>query len=169
MQPGTTDGGAALGDRIGVLATVVALDEVAPNLVDAATARLDDGVEVSADYPGGALTGWVAVTDDIAVEKSAAPPGTRRAGPAPSELDGISVQYLSGVLDFDDQIEVTGIGPAGFSSGRRQRLPRLPASTPSRPSACCSPAATPAGPTARDSPTATLIGIVLERLGVRLV
>ncbi|MBB5788262.1 hypothetical protein [Jiangella mangrovi] len=117
VQPGVADGGAPAADRIGVLDGVVALDEVAPNLVDAATARLDDGVEMSADYPGGPLTGWVAVTDDVAVEKAGRTTGLTQGRVSAIEIDGISVQYPSGVLEFDDQIEVTGGGRDGFSSG----------------------------------------------------
>ncbi|TDD72034.1 hypothetical protein E1262_04805 [Jiangella aurantiaca] len=167
VQPGVADGGTAAGDRIGVLNGVVALDPVAPNLVDAATARLDDGVEVSAEYPAGALAGWAAVTDDIEVEKAGRTTGVTRGRVSAIEVDGISVQYPSGVLDFDDQIEVTGGGSAGFSSGgdsgslvyrpdTREAVGLLFAGSDT------------GGPNGQGLTYCNPIGTVLERLGVRL-
>jgi hypothetical protein len=167
LQPGVADGGTAAGDRIGVLDGAVALDEVAPNLVDAATARLDDGVELSADYPSGALTGWVAVTDDIAVEKAGRTTGVTQGRVSAIEIDGISVQYPSGVLDFDDQIEVTGTGSSGFSAGgdsgslvyrpdTREAIGLLFAGSDT------------GGPNGQGLTYCNPIGTVLERLGVRL-
>lgn len=168
VQPGVADGGTVAGDRIGVLAGVVALDPVAPNLVDAATARLDDGVEVSAAYPAGALAGWVTVTDDIEVEKVGRTTGVTRGRVSAIEVDGISVQYPSGVLDFDDQIEVTGVGTgsAGFSSGgdsgslvyrpdTREAVGLLFAGSDT------------GGPDGQGLTYCNPIGAVLERLGVR--
>lgn len=167
VQPGVADGGAADGDRIGVLAGVVALDEVAPNLVDAATARFDDGIEVSTEYPGGALTGWVAVTDDIAVEKVGRTTGLTQGRVSAIEIDGISVQYPSGVLDFDDQIEVTGVGTAGFSAGgdsgslvyRPDTLEAI---------ALLFAGSDTGGPNGQGLTYCNPIGTVLEQLGVRL-
>ncbi|SDU88057.1 chymotrypsin family serine protease [Jiangella alkaliphila] len=167
VQPGPADGGAAAADRIGVLDGAVALDEVAPNLVDAATARLDDGVEISAEYPGGALTGWVAVTDDIAVEKAGRTTGVTQGRVSAIEIDGISVQYPSGVLDFDDQLEVTGTGSSGFSAGgdsgslvyrpdTREAIGLLFAGSDT------------GGPNGQGLTYCNPIGTVLERLGVRL-
>ncbi|PZF79280.1 hypothetical protein [Jiangella anatolica] len=168
LQPGSADGGAAAADRIGVLDGVVALDPVAPNLVDAATARLDDGVDVSAEYPAGALTGWVAVTDDIAVEKAGRTTGVTRGRVSAIEVDGISVQYPSGVLDFDDQIEVTGAGSTSFSDGgdsgslvyrpdTREAIGLLFAGSDT------------GGPNGQGLTYCNPIGAVLDRLGVRLV
>ncbi|TDE15771.1 hypothetical protein [Jiangella asiatica] len=117
LQPGTADGGADPADRIGELDAVVALDLTGANLVDAATARLDDGVEVESAHPAGALTGWVTVVDDLEVEKAGRTTGLSSGRVTAIELDGISVQYPSGVVDFDDQIEVTGAGSSGFSAG----------------------------------------------------
>ncbi|RIQ23286.1 hypothetical protein [Jiangella rhizosphaerae] len=169
VQPGVADGGTVAGDRIGVLAGVVALDPVVPNLVDAATARLDDGVEISAGYPAGELTGWVAVTDDVEVEKAGRTTGVTRGRVSAIEVDGISVQYPSGVLDFDDQIEVTGTGtgPAGFSSGgdsgslvyrpdTREAVGLLFAGSDT------------GGPDRQGLTYCNPIGTVLDRLGVRL-
>lgn len=117
VQPGTADGGAAPDDRIGALDVVVTLDPDRPNLVDAATARLDDGVQVEAVHPAGELTGWSTVIDDLEVEKAGRTTGLTKGRVSAIELDGISVQYPSGVIDFDDQIEVTGAAANGFSAG----------------------------------------------------
>ncbi|WP_053207028.1 hypothetical protein [Jiangella muralis] len=168
VQPGVADGGTAATDRIGVLDGVVSLDPVAPNLVDAATARLDDGVEVSAQYPAGALAGWVAVTDDVAVEKAGRTTGVTRGRVSAIEIDGISVQYPTGVIDFDDQIEVTGGGAGGFSSGgdsgslvyrpdTREAVGLLFAGSDT------------GGPDGQGLTYCNPIGAVLDRLGVRLV
>lgn len=167
VQPGVADGGAVPADRIGVLEGVVALDEVAPNLVDAATARLDDDVEVSADYPGGPLTGWIAVIDDIAVEKVGRTTGHTQGRVSAIELDGISVQYPSGVLDFDDQIEVTGEGSARFSDGGDS------GSVVYRPDTLQAigllfAGSDTGGPSGQGLTYCNPIGTVLERLGVRL-
>lgn len=168
MQPGVADGGSAAADRIGILDGVVALDPVAPNLVDAATARLDDDVEVSAQYPAGSLAGWVAVTDDVEVEKAGRTTGVTRGRVSAIEIDGISVQYPTGVIDFDDQIEVTGGGPEGFSSGgdsgslvyrpdTREAVGLLFAGSDT------------GGPDGQGLTYCNPIGAVLDRLGVRLV
>ena len=167
VQPGVADGGAAGGDRIGVLAGVVSLDEVAPNLVDAATARLDASVEVSAEYPGGALTGWVAVTDDIAVEKVGRTTGLTQGRVSAIEIDGISVQYPSGVLDFDDQIEVTGAGTAGFSAGGDSGSVIYRPDTLEAIGLLFAGSDT-GGPNGQGLTYCNPIGTVLERLGVRL-
>ncbi|WP_116947131.1 chymotrypsin family serine protease [Jiangella endophytica] len=167
VQPGVADGGTAAGDRIGVLDGVVALDPVAPNLVDAATARLDDGIEVSAEYPAGALAGWVAVTDDIEVEKAGRTTGVTRGRVSAIEIDGISVQYPAGVMDFDDQIEVTGAGSTDFSAGgdsgslvyrpdTREAVGLLFAGSDT------------GGPNGQGLTYCNPIGVVLDRLGVHL-
>jgi hypothetical protein len=167
LQPGPADGGSAPGDRIGVVAGVVTLDQVAPNLVDAATAHLDDGVEVSAEYPGGALTGWVAVTDDIAVEKVGRTTGHTQGRVSAIELDGISVQYPSGVLDFDDQIEVTGTGSADFSAGGDSGSVVYRPDTLEAVGLLFAGSDT-GGPNGQGLTYCNPIGTVLERLGVRL-
>ncbi|TDC46869.1 hypothetical protein E1212_25880 [Jiangella ureilytica] len=167
VQPGAADGGAAPADRIGVLEGVVALDEVAANVVDAATARLDDGVEVSADYPGGRLTGWAAVTDDVAVEKVGRTTGHTQGRVSAIELDGISVQYPSGVLDFDDQIEVTGEGPTRFSDGGDSGSVVYRPDTLEAVGLLFAGSDT-GGPDGQGLTYCNPIGAVLERLGVRL-
>src|SRR5699024_4578819 len=55
VQPGPADGGAGPGDRIGLLDRVVSLDATTPAFVDAATAALDDDVDVEPDHPAGPI------------------------------------------------------------------------------------------------------------------
>lgn len=62
VQPGPADGGLVPDDRVGVLDRIAPLRTEVSNVVDAATARLDPDIEVSAEYPGGFLQGWDGIT-----------------------------------------------------------------------------------------------------------
>jgi hypothetical protein len=120
LQPGVADGGTAA-DRIGSLSAFVRLDADPGNLVDAAVAALDAGVEADpTDYPGGALLGTVAAPDDVdpdeLVEKLGRTSGHTRGRITAVEVDGVGVQYDDGVHTFDDQVEIEGLTGA-FSAG----------------------------------------------------
>lgn len=115
LQPGPADGGSQA-DQIGVLEKAVALNPEQPNLVDAAIAAIDESVEFDPQHPAGQLTGIVAAGDDMAVEKVGRTTGITAGSISAIEMDGVSVEYPVGVIEFDDQIEVTGSGQA-FSSG----------------------------------------------------
>lgn len=119
VQPGPADGGSVPGDRIGVLDRVVPLDATAPAFVDAATAVLDDELEVAPDHPAGAISGIVSEPDtDLAVEKVGRTTGLTVGRISAIEVDGVTVEYPTGVIEFDGQIEVTGTGATPrFSSG----------------------------------------------------
>jgi hypothetical protein len=120
LQPGPADGGEA-GDRI---ATLTAFERLCPgraNLVDAAVALLDDGIESEpGDLPGGPLTGRIPggldIDPDELVEKIGRTTGHTRGRITAVEVDGVAVQYDEGVYTFDDQIEITGRSGA-FSAG----------------------------------------------------
>jgi hypothetical protein len=124
LQPGPADGGGS-SDRVATLAAVRHLTAEAANLVDAAVATLDDGVEARPDeLPGGALTGPVTLGTDIdpdePVEKLGRTTGHTRGRITAVEVDGVAVQYDSAVLTFDDQVEIegeTGAFSAGGDSG----------------------------------------------------
>jgi len=99
LQPGTEDGGAAPGDRIGELIHFHPL--VRPpqaNIVDAALCRFDDAISTSPPIPP--LTMFEADTGD-AVEKCGRTTGRTEGEVTVTELDGM-------VLD------VPGFGPAIF-------------------------------------------------------
>jgi len=120
LQPGVADGG-TVGDRIGTLTAFVRMSADPGNLVDAAVAALDPGVEADpAGYPGGALLGTVAAVDDVdpdeEVEKVGRTTGHTRGRVTAVEVDGVGVQYDDGVHTFDDQVEIEGLTGA-FSAG----------------------------------------------------
>jgi hypothetical protein len=120
LQPGVADGG-TLADRIGTLSGFVRFTDAPGNLVDAAVAALDPGVEADPDgYPGGALAAAVASVDDVdpeeLVEKVGRTTGHTRGRITAVEVDGVGVQYDDGVHTFDDQVEIEGLTGA-FSAG----------------------------------------------------
>jgi hypothetical protein len=117
VQPGPADGGVAPDDRIGVLERVAPLLRDRPNVIDAATALLDDDVEVELAYPPGPLTGIAEADLGQQVEKVGRTTGVTRGQVTAIELDGLTVRYPVGLVRFDDQIEVTGDGPGPFSAG----------------------------------------------------
>jgi hypothetical protein len=120
LQPGPADGGTAA-DRVAELSGFVPLRADAPNLVDAAVAVLDDGVAADPSaLPGGPLSDAVVrateIDPDEHVEKVGRTTGHTRGRITAVEVDGVVVQYDSGLRSFDDQIEIEGLaGP--FSAG----------------------------------------------------
>ncbi|HEX6231718.1 MAG TPA: hypothetical protein VFZ63_01195 [Jiangellaceae bacterium] len=117
VQPGPADGGWAPQDRIGTLGRVAPLLRERPNVVDAATAVLDDGVEFDVSYPAGPLTGIAEAELGQPVEKAGRTTGLTRGEVSAIELDGLTVQYPIGLVRFDDQIEIAGAEPGPFSAG----------------------------------------------------
>lgn len=120
LQPGVADGGTAA-DRIGTLTALVRLDADPGNLVDAAVAALDAGVEADPTaYPGGPLLSAVPASEDVdpdeLVEKVGRTTGHTRGRITAVEVDGVGVQYDGGLHTFDDQIEIEGLTGA-FSAG----------------------------------------------------
>ncbi|MFP5370617.1 MAG: hypothetical protein ACLGI3_07695 [Actinomycetes bacterium] len=120
LQPGPADGGGRA-DRV---ATLTAFEDLAggrANLVDAAVATLDAGVDAEpGDVPGGALTGPVPRSLDIdpdeLVEKVGRTTGHTSGRITAVEVDGVAVDYDDAVYRFDDQIEIAG-GTGAFSQG----------------------------------------------------
>ncbi|WP_166844816.1 hypothetical protein [Isoptericola sp. BMS4] len=119
VQPGPADGGVAPDDRVGTLAQVAPLTAGEPATVDAALALLDDGIEVDATYPVGAVTSVAEVSGREEVEKVGRTTATTRGRVTAVELDGVVVGYGPelGTLSFDDQIEVESLGDGPFSRG----------------------------------------------------
>jgi hypothetical protein len=118
LQPGPADGGVAE-DRIGTLASFVPLAAGEPALVDAALARMDEGLEADPTYPVGALAGVARVVGGDVVQKIGRTTGVTNGRVTAIELDGIVVGYGPelGELTFDDQIEVEGYCELPFSAG----------------------------------------------------
>jgi hypothetical protein len=120
LQPGPYDGGTP-GDRVATLTAFEPFADGRANLVDAAVAALDAGIDADpGGLPGGALTGAVPAADELdpddEVEKLGRTTGHTRGRITAVEVDGVTVQYDDGVHTFDDQIEVEGLSGA-FSAG----------------------------------------------------
>jgi hypothetical protein len=120
LQPGPADGGGP-GDRVATLAAFERLVSGTANLVDAAVATLDTGVEADpGDLPGGPLLGTVPAGLDLdpeeAVEKVGRTTGHTYGRITAVEVDGVAVEYDEAVYRFDDQIEIAGRTGA-FSEG----------------------------------------------------
>lgn len=118
LQPGPADGGTAA-DRVAALAVFAPYDRTGANVVDAAAATLDAGVD--ADLRGlgdqGDLAGLQPdVTAVRAVAKVGRTTGITRGCVTAFEVDGLQVAFGGGVLRFDDQVEVVGDAGA-FSAG----------------------------------------------------
>ena len=120
LQPGPADGGGP-GDRVATLAAFVRLVTGTANLVDAAVAALDAGIDAApADLPGGPLLRSVPPSLDIdmdeAVEKLGRTTGHTFGRITAVEVDAVGVQYDAAAHRFDDQIEIEGRAGA-FSGG----------------------------------------------------
>jgi hypothetical protein len=120
LQPGPADGGGA-DDRVATLAAFERLVAGTANLVDAAVATLDDGVDAEpGDLPAGPLLGSVPASLDIdpdeAVEKLGRTTGHTLGRITAVEVDAVAVGYDQAVYRFDDQIEIEGRNGA-FSAG----------------------------------------------------
>jgi hypothetical protein len=120
LQPGSADGGGPA-DRVATLTAFAPLAAATPNLIDAAIARLDDGVAAEpSDVPGGPLLGSVPAVLDVdaeeSVEKVGRTTGHTHGLISAVEVDAVAVRYGEAVYRFDDQIEIQGRG-RGFSAG----------------------------------------------------
>ncbi len=120
LQPGPADGGGPA-DRVATLAAFERLREGRRNLVDAAVAVLDAGVEADpGDLPGGPLGRVVLAGTDVdpedTVEKVGRTTGHTRGVVTAVEVDAVAVQFDEVVHRFDDQIEIQGLD-GGFSAG----------------------------------------------------
>ncbi len=167
LQPGPADGGTAPADRIGTVDRVAPLLRDRPNVVDAATAVLDEGVSADLAYPAGPLVGVAGVDLGQRVEKVGRTTGLTRGEVTVIELDGLTVQYPVGLVRFDDQIEVTGNGPGPFSAGGDSgSVVYDPAS--SEAVGLLFAGSERGGPGGQGLTYCNPIGVVLDELGVRL-
>ncbi|NDL57105.1 hypothetical protein [Phytoactinopolyspora mesophila] len=117
LQPGPADDGTDPADRVGVLDRIAPLQRDASNVVDAATARLDDGVEIDDVYPSGAIITWSDIVASSEVEKVGRTTGRTAGRVSAFEVDGLVIQFPDGPLEFHGQIEVAGDASGPFSAG----------------------------------------------------
>jgi hypothetical protein len=118
-QPGPIDGGSA-GDHIGALLDFAPFRPAGGNLVDAAIAVTDDSIAITPNF----IAGIGAITvpgDDVpllpgaTVFKLGRTTGLTQGTVTAIEVDDIAVDYDTGTLVFDNQIEITGAPGAPFS------------------------------------------------------
>lgn len=120
VQPGALDGGDPSRDRVATLTSFVRLRRLPrDNYVDAAVATIDPEVEFD---PGelrgiGRLLGVAEQRPDIrdAVHKVGRTTGVRHGRATAIEVDGIMVEYDTGIFSFDNQVEIEGRGARPFS------------------------------------------------------
>jgi hypothetical protein len=119
IQPGSLDGGGR-GDAVGKLEKFIRLKARA-NLVDAAVASIDEGIEYYYNWleGEGALRGrrTTALRPGTRVFKVGRTTGRRDGEISAVELDGVLIEYDTGDFEFDDQIEITRVGRRPFSLG----------------------------------------------------
>ena len=120
LQPGPADGGGP-GDRVAALTAFPPLRPGRANLVDAAVAVLDPGIEADpAALPGGRLSqdvpAAIAIDPDDLVEKVGRTTGHTAGRVTAVEVDGVAVRYDDAVHSSDDQVEIEGLAGA-FSDG----------------------------------------------------
>jgi hypothetical protein len=116
VQPARYDGGTAPGDAIGHLDEVEPLALGQPNAMDAATARLVEGVDFDPSVPGiGSLAGVAPVEGTEAVAKIGRTTGLTRGQIVRIEAEAV-IDYEKGPVAFDGVIHVVTEG-ALFTEG----------------------------------------------------
>ena len=125
IQPGAYDHGKRPADTVGKLATWIRFKTSGRNLVDAALARVDAGID--ADRPRlqgiGGSRGQLAglgpefLDEGATVYKVGRTTGVTKGRVTAFDLDNVVVAYDVGNLTFDNQIEIEGTGRKPFSDG----------------------------------------------------
>ena len=122
LQPGRVDSGEDPADQVATLTRFIRLKKTGANLVDAAVAALDSGIEYKARTLaclGGSLAGAGEpfLDEGTPVCKVGRTTATTRGKVTAFELDNVYVNYDSGNLRFDNQVEIEGAGDEPFSQG----------------------------------------------------
>jgi len=121
LQPGPFDGGQNPDEKVATLSNFIRLNKSKPSLVDCAVAAMDDGIKFRAKKLEGlgnlAGLGDAALMDNEGVGKVGRTTGTTHGRITALELDNVMVEYDTGVLSFDQQIEIEGEGALPFSRG----------------------------------------------------
>lgn len=114
LQPGADDGGRNPEDKVGELLRFVSLKREGTNLVDCALATIDSSVE----YDTRTLTGMgelaglgdAILAEDDAVRKLGRTTVKTDGRVTAFELDDVVVQFNTGLLRFDNLVEIEGAG-----------------------------------------------------------
>lgn len=119
LQPGRVDSGEDPADKVATLSRLVRLKKTGANLVDAAVAALDAGIEYNAKSLGGSLAGVGEsfLDEGTPVGKVGRTTATTRGKVTAFELDNVYVNYDIGNLQFNNQVEIEGDGNDPFSQG----------------------------------------------------
>jgi hypothetical protein len=121
LQAGKYDGGTVPDDRVAELTRMVRLKKTATNYVDAAVARLVEGIDCDprAIRGLGKLAGLGAEFLDAGAEvaKLGRTTGLTRGRVTAFEMDNVVVELGLGLLRFDNQFEIEGLGEGPFSQG----------------------------------------------------
>lgn len=118
LQPGVFDGGQTGTDRVASLDRFVALDPSGVNHVDAALAVLDETIDFDPTLDGITTTNRVADPEEVEhVVKRGRTTGLTRGAVTTIEVDNVVVRFSTGVLRFDNQIEIASSDAGGFSRG----------------------------------------------------
>ena len=122
LQPGRVDSGEDPADQVATLSRLVRLKKTGANLVDAAVAALDAGIEYNAKSLaglGGSLAGVGEsfLDEGTPVGKVGRTTATTRGKVTAFELDNVYVNYDIGNLQFNNQVEIEGDGNDPFSQG----------------------------------------------------
>ena len=117
-QPGPIDGG-GVADRVGALLDFAPFKPAGGNIVDAAIALTDPTIPITPNFVPG--LGIITVPADAPllpgakVTKLGRTTGLTHGEVTAIEVDDVAVDYDTGTLVFDDQIEITGVPGAPFS------------------------------------------------------
>jgi hypothetical protein len=121
IQAGALDGGVHPADRVATLAGMTRLKKTGANTIDSAIAKLDAKIDFDPlTIRGlGKLTGLGSAFVDVGTEvaKLGRTTGLTRGQVTAFELDNIIVSFDTGLLRFDGQIEIEGLGDDPFSQG----------------------------------------------------
>jgi len=124
LQPGTFDGGQIPGDAVARLTGFVRLERSTPNFIDGAIAEVMAGINSDTSTLRGAL-GLLTGINTAFLEKGATVAKIGRTTALTQgkvtavEMDNVVVDYDPPLraLQFNNQIEIEGIGNSGFSDG----------------------------------------------------
>ncbi len=121
VQPGALDGGDPSRDGVATLTSFVRLRPLPrSNYVDAAVATVNAGIQFDQAQLRslGRLAGVAAQPLDIGdeVHKVGRTTGVRDGRVTAIEVDGVHVEYDTGIFSFDNQIEIEGTGTRAFSA-----------------------------------------------------